>query len=68
MFLILLGLALASLPLFFSSSFSKIVLLSFYAAIGNLVFYGVAFVLITTLVRRHRISEWRHQKNLKNHV
>ena len=65
MFLILLGLALTSLPLILSTSFSKIVVLSIYVAIGNLAFYGAAFVLITGLVRRHRIAEWRKHKIAK---
>ena len=59
MFLILLGLALTSLPLILSTSFSKIVVLSLYAALGNLAFYGAAFLIVTAIVRRHRVAEWR---------
>lgn len=65
MFLILLGLAFASLTLLVGSSFSQLALLSIYIAIGNLVFYSAAFVLVTTLVRRHRIAEWRKFKIAK---
>lgn len=65
MLLILLGLILALLPIILTSAFPHLVMVSIYAGILPWFALGWAVLVITILLRRRRISEWRENRKLK---
>ncbi|MEN9724969.1 MAG: hypothetical protein RLZZ98_478 [Pseudomonadota bacterium] len=68
MLLILLGLILAVLPIILTSAFPHLVMVSIYAGIIPWLAFGWAILIITILLRRKRIAEWRQNRRLKKQV
>jgi hypothetical protein len=66
MLLILLGLILALLPIILTSAFPHLVVVSVYAGILPWLALGWAMLIITIMLRRKRIAEWRQNRKLKN--
>jgi hypothetical protein len=58
MLLLLLGLLLA-LPLVLTTAFSHMVVVGIYAGLAHVVAFAWALLIITIIVRKHRIAEWR---------
>ena len=65
MLLILLGLILALLPIILTSAFPHLVVVSVYAGILPWLALGWAMLIITIMLRRKRIAEWRQNRKLK---
>lgn len=65
MLLILLGLILALLPLILTTAFPHLVVISIYAGLLPWLAFTWAVLVITIILRRHRISEWRAKRKLK---
>jgi len=65
MLLILLGLILALLPIILTTAFPHLIVISIYA--GTLPWLAIAWavIIITILLRRQRIIEWRKIEHLK---
>jgi hypothetical protein len=68
MLLILLGLILAVLPIILTSAFPHLVMVSIYAGIIPWLAFGWAILIITILLRRKRIAEWRQNRRLKKQI
>jgi len=66
MILILLGLLLAVLPLVLTTAFPHLVVVSIYAGLAHVLALIWAALIITVIVRRHRIAEWRQSRKLRN--
>lgn len=66
MLLILLGLLLALLPLALTSAFPHLLVISIYAGLAHVLALAWAFLILTIIVRRHRIAEWREARKLRN--
>lgn len=59
MLLILLVLILALLPLVLTTALPQLMIVSIYAGLAKLLTLASAMMIITVIVRRHRIAEWR---------
>ena len=68
MLLVLLGLILAVLPIILTSTFPHLVMVSIYAGIIPWLAFGWAILIITILLRRKRIAEWRQNRKLKKQM
>lgn len=66
MILIFLGLLLAVLPLTLTTAFPHLLVLSIYAGLAHVLALAWAFLMLTIIVRRHRIAEWRQSRKLLN--
>lgn len=64
MLLILLGLILALLPLILTTAFPHVVVISIYAGTLPWLALGWAILVITIIMRRQRIAEWREKRRL----
>ena len=64
MLLILLGLLLAILPLVLTTALPHLVVVSIYAGLAHVLALAWAVLIITIIVRRHRIAEWRQARNM----
>ncbi|MEZ0231821.1 MAG: hypothetical protein ACAH12_03195 [Methylophilaceae bacterium] len=62
MILIFLGLLLALVPLLYTTSLSHLMLVSIYAGLAHIAAFAWALFILTIIVRRQRIAEWRHAK------
>jgi Na+/H+ antiporter NhaD/arsenite permease-like protein len=62
MLLILLTLLLALLPLMLTTALPQLMIVSIYAGLAHLLALAWAMMVITAIVRRHRIAEWRAAK------
>ena len=65
MLLILLGLILALLPIILTSAFPHLVVVSIYAGVVPWLAFAWAILVITFLLRRKRIAEWRENRSIK---
>jgi cobalamin biosynthesis protein CobD/CbiB len=65
MLLILLGLILALLPIILTTAFPHLIVISIYAGILPWLAIAWAVIIITILLRRQRIIEWRKNRALK---
>jgi cobalamin biosynthesis protein CobD/CbiB len=63
--LILLGLILALLPIILTSAFPHLVVVSIYAGVVPWLAFAWAILVITFLLRRKRIAEWRENRRIK---
>jgi len=63
--LILLGLILALLPIILTSAFPHLVVVSIYAGVVPWLAFAWAILVITFLLRRKRIAEWREKRRIK---
>ena len=68
MLLVLLGLILALLPIILTSAFPHLVVVSIYAGLIPWLAFGWAVLIITILLRRKRIAEWRQNRKLKKQM
>jgi uncharacterized integral membrane protein len=66
MLLILLGMILALLPLILTTAYPHLVVISIYAGTLPWLAIGWAILVITIIMRRQRIAEWREKRKLKN--
>ncbi len=66
MLLILLGLILALLPIILTSAFPHLIVISIYAGILPWLAIAWAVLIITIILRRQRIAEWRSNRRNKN--
>ncbi len=64
MLLILLGLILALLPLMLTTAMPQLMIVSIYAGLAHLLALAWAMMVITAIVRRHRIAEWRASRRV----
>lgn len=64
MLLILLALLLALLPLMLTTALPQLMIVSIYAGLAHLFALAWAIMIVTILVRRHRIAEWRESRKL----
>jgi ABC-type bacteriocin/lantibiotic exporter with double-glycine peptidase domain len=65
MLLILLGLILALLPIILTSAFPHLIVISIYAGILPWLAIAWAALIITIILRRQRIAEWRSNRRNK---
>lgn len=65
MLLILLGIILALLPIILTTAFPHLLVISIYAGILPWLALAWAILIITILLRRKRIAEWRKNRALK---
>ena len=65
MLLVLLGIILAVLPIILTSAFPHLVMVSIYAGIIPWLAFAWATLIITILLRRKRIAEWRQNRKLR---
>ena len=65
MLLILLGLILALLPIILTSAFPHLLVVSIYAGVLPWLAFAWAILVITFLLRRKRIAEWRENRRIK---
>ena len=65
MLLILLGLILALLPIILTSAFPHLIVISIYAGILPWLPIAWAVLIITIILRRQRIAEWRSNRRNK---
>lgn len=65
MLLILLGLILAVLPIILTSAFPHLIVLSIYAGVLPWLGMAWAILVITIILRRKRVAEWRKNRKLK---
>jgi hypothetical protein len=66
MILILFGLLLALLPLALTTAFPHLMLVSIYAGLAHVLALAWAVLIITIILRRRRIAEWRHARKMRN--
>lgn len=66
MILILLGLLLALLPLVLTTAFPHLLLVSIYAGLAHVLALAWAVLIITIILRRRRIAEWRNARKMRN--
>ncbi len=64
MLLILLGLILALLPVILTTAFPHLIVISIYAGTLPWLALGWAILVITIIMRRQRITEWREKRKL----
>lgn len=64
MLIILLGLILALLPIILTTAFPHLVVISIYAGTLPWLALGWAIFVITIIMRRQRIAEWREKRKL----
>ena len=64
MLLILLGLILALLPVILTTAFPHLIVISIYAGTLPWLELGWAILVITIIMRRQRITEWREKRKL----
>ena len=64
MLIILLGLILALLPIILTTAFPHLVVISVYAGVLPWLALGWAIFVITIIMRRQRIAEWRDKRKL----
>jgi ABC-type bacteriocin/lantibiotic exporter with double-glycine peptidase domain len=64
MLLILLGLILALLPVILTTAFSHLIVISIYAGTLPWLALGWAILVMTIIMRRQRIAEWREKRKL----
>ncbi len=64
MLLILLGLILALLPLILTTAFPHLIVISIYAGTFPWLALGWAILVMTVIMRRQRIAEWREKRKL----
>lgn len=64
MLLILLGLILALLPVILTTAFPHLIVISIYAGILPWLALGWAVLVMTIIMRRQRIAEWREKRKL----
>ncbi|MFM1911975.1 MAG: hypothetical protein RJB18_1366 [Pseudomonadota bacterium] len=64
MLLILLGLILALLPLILTTAFPHLIVISIYAGTLPWLALGWAVLVMTIIMRRQRIAEWREKRKL----
>lgn len=64
MLLILLGLVLALLPLILTTAFPHLIVISIYAGTLPWLALGWAVLVMTIIMRRQRIAEWREKRKL----
>ena len=65
MILILLGLLLALLPLVLTTAFPHLLLVSIYAGLAHVLALAWAVLIITIILRRRRIAEWRQARKMR---
>ncbi len=65
MLLILLGLILALLPLILTTAFPHLMVISIYAGLVPWIAITWAVIVVTIILRRQRIAEWRENRKLK---
>jgi hypothetical protein len=65
MLLILLGLILALLPLILTTAFPHLIVISIYAGLVPWIAITWAVIVVTIILRRQRIAEWRENRKLK---
>jgi ABC-type bacteriocin/lantibiotic exporter with double-glycine peptidase domain len=65
MLLILLGLILALLPIILTNAFPHLIVISIYAGILPWLAIAWAVLIITIILRRQRIAEWRSNRRNK---
>jgi hypothetical protein len=68
MLLILLGMILALLPLILTTAYPHLVVISIYAGTLPWLAIGWAILVITIIMRRQRIAEWREKRKLKKKI
>jgi hypothetical protein len=68
MLLILLGLILGLLPLILTTAYPHLIVISIYA--GTLPWLAIswAILVLTIIMRRQRIAEWREKRKLKKKI
>lgn len=66
MLIILLGVILALLPFILTTAFPHLIVISIYAGTLPLLAIGWAALVITIIMRRQRIAEWRERRK-RNH-
>jgi len=66
MLIILLGVILALLPFILTTAFPDLIVISIYAGTLPWLAIGWAALVITIIMRRQRIAEWR-EKRKRNH-
>jgi hypothetical protein len=64
MLLILLGLILALLPVILTTAFPHLIVISIYAGTLPWLALGWAILVMTVIMRRQRIAEWREKRKL----
>jgi ABC-type bacteriocin/lantibiotic exporter with double-glycine peptidase domain len=64
MILILLGLILAALPVILTTAFPHLIVISIYAGTLPWLALGWAALVMTIIMRRQRIAEWREKRKL----
>jgi ABC-type bacteriocin/lantibiotic exporter with double-glycine peptidase domain len=64
MLLILLGLILALLPVILTTAFPHLIVISIYAGTLPWLALGWAILVMTIIMRRQRIAEWREKRKL----
>jgi hypothetical protein len=62
MLIILLGLILALLPLILTTAYPHLVVISIYAGMLPWLAIGWAAIVMTVVMRRQRIAEWRERR------
>jgi hypothetical protein len=65
MLIILLGLILVLLPVILTTAFPHLIVISIYAGTLPWLAIGWAVLVMTVIMRRQRISEWREKRKLK---
>jgi hypothetical protein len=68
MLLILLGMILALLPLILTTAYPHLVVISIYAGTLPWLAIGWAILVITIIMRRQRIAEWREKRKLNKKI
>lgn len=66
MLIILLGLILALLPFILTTAFPHLIVISIYAGTLPWLAIGWAALVMTIIMRRQRISEWRERRKRNN--
>lgn len=66
MLIILLGLILALLPFILTTAFPHLIVISIYAGTLPWLAIGWAALVMTIIMRRQRISEWRERRKCNN--
>ena len=64
MLLVLLGLILALLPVILTTAFPHLIVISIYAGTLPWIALGWAILVMTVIMRRQRIAEWREKRKL----
>ncbi|CEN56432.1 hypothetical protein [Candidatus Methylopumilus turicensis] len=62
MLIIFLGLILALLPLILTTAYPHLVVISIYAGMLPWLAIGWAAIVMTVVMRRQRIAEWREKR------